>query len=244
MKRNENRKKRNEKNYVALALICMIAVAFVGCKEPEAVSTETSTVEPVSEPASEVVSEEVSEDISEEVVEEVYSAQEVMTLIDDLTARYQYNDPEHIKALVIAANLDYISAEDLDTLLTTYGYTMDDLSALYDACAMDSNLSMGNTLSYYSGVTDSVSPEQEYTNRIALSAVMLNENDKQFAATFDENSRLVAQLDSEARTVLADIISSEYSTSGEHTVVSFAYTLSRGVVMENPYATYQNTMAK
>lgn len=234
------KRKVKKSNRSLVVLFALLAVTLVGCNEPVADEPVTSASEVQSEEVSEEVSDEASEEISEEVAEETYSAQEVMTLIDNLTAKYQYNDPEHIKALVIAANLDYITAEDLDTILTTYGYTMDDLSALYDACAMDSNLSMGNTLSYYSGVTDSVSPEQEYTNRIALSAVMLNENDKQFAATFDENSRLVAQLDSEARTVLADIISSEYSTSGEHTVVSFAYTLSRGVVMENPYATYQN----
>ena len=84
----------------------------------------------------------------------------------------------------------------------------------------------------------------EYANRIALADVMLNESDKQFAASFDENACLVTPLDSNARTELANIISHEYSTSGEHVVVSFAYTPSRGEVMENPYATYQNTTAE
>ena len=69
-------------------------------------------------------------------------------------------------------------------------------------------------------------------------------SDKQFAASFDENARLTAQLDSDARMALGDIMDSEYVTSGEHAVVSFAYTLGYGEVMENPYATYQNTTAE
>ncbi len=234
----------SKRNFVAMILMmCMLLSLLVGCGGEEVVNEEVSSVtenvnsEVNASEASE--SEEVSEVASEEVVEEeFYSAQDVMDLIDELTDKYQYNDPEHIKALVIAANLDYIKAEELDTILATYGYTMEDLSVLYDECAMDGNLSMGNTLSYYRGVTDSILPEQDYTKRIALSDVMLNESDKQFAASFDENARLTAQLDSDARTALGEIRDTEYVTSGEHAVVNFAYTLAYGEVMENPYAAY------
>ncbi len=232
-------------NRSLVVLFALLAVTLVGCNEPVADEPVTSASEVQSEEVSEEVSDEASEEISEEVAEkELYSAQEVMTLIDNLTAKYQYNDPEHIKALVIAANLDYITAEDLDTILNTYGYTMDELSALYDACAMDSLDSARNTTSYYNGTVNSISPEQEYNNRITLADVMLNENDKQFATSFDENSRLITRLNHESVVVLSEIKDTEYSTSGEHVTVSFAYAHYEGAVMENPYATYQNTMAK
>ncbi len=238
MKRRVN--KSNQSLVVLLVLCALLAVTLVGCNEPVADDPVTPTSEVESEEVSEEVSDETSEEISEEAAEETYSAQEVMTLIDNLTVKYQYNDPEHIKALVIAANLDYITAEDLDTLLTTYGYTMDELATLYDECAMDSLASAGNTMDYYSGVTDSISPDQEYDNRIALADVMLNENDKQFAASLDEISRLIAHLDHESIAVLGEISRTEYTTSGEHATVSFAYAHYEGAVMENPYATYQN----
>ncbi len=244
----------SKRSLVAIILMmCMSLSLLVGCGGNEAVNEEVSSeVSSVTEDVNSEVnvseaseSEEVSEVESEEVVEEeFYSAQDVMDLIDELTDKYQYNDPEHIKALVIAANLDYIKAEELDTILATYGYTMEDLSAIYDECAMDSYFAIGSTINYYSGVTDSISPEQEYANRITLADVMLNESDKQFAASFDENARLVAKLDGDARTALGEIRDTEYVTSGEHAVVNFAYTLFRGEVMENPYATYQNTTAE
>ncbi len=161
-----------------MLVILMSMAVLTGCtSETENVESDEVS-ETVSENSSEISEdilpeEESAEEVSEEMVEEVdYSAEAVMALIDDLTAKYQYNDPEHIKALVIAANLDYITAEDLDTILNTYGYTMDELATLYDECASDNALSMGDTIKYYSGEVDSVSPEREYANRIALSDVI------------------------------------------------------------------------
>lgn len=240
MKRRVN--KSNQSLVVLLVLCALLAVTLVGCNEPVADDPVTPTSEVESEEVSEEVSDETSEEISEEAAEETYSAQEVMTLIDNLTVKYQYNDPDHIKALVIAANLDYITAEDLDTLLTTYGYTMDELATLYDECANDNALSMGDTIKYYSGEVDSVSPEREYANRIALSDVMLNESDKEFAVSFDKDSRLAAQSNNDADMRLAEMTNSEYLTSGEQVVVNFAYASFYGPTMENPYATYQNTI--
>ena len=244
----------SKRSLVAIILMMCISLSLlVGCGGNEAVNEEVSSeVSSVTEDVNSEVnvseaseSEEVSEVESEEVVEEeFYSAQEVMDLIDELTDKYQYNDPEHIKALVIAANLDYIKAEELDTILTTYGYTMEDLSALYDECVMDSLDSLGDTMEYYSGIADGISPEQDYDNRIALADVMLNGSDKQLAASFDENTCLAARLDNDSVAVLAEIRDTEYVTSGEHVIVNFAYTHFECEVMENPYATYQNTTAE
>lgn len=242
-------KEMSKRSLVAvIMMLCMSLSLLVGCSKEEAVNDEVSSesssvTEDVNSETNE--SEEVSEVESEEVVEEeFYSAQDVMALIDELTGKYQYNDPEHIKALVIAANLDYIKAEELDTILATYGYTMEELSDLYNECANDNALSMGDTIKYYSGEVDSVSPEREYDNRIALADVMLNESDKQFAATFDETSRLASHYDVDADIALADMIDAEYSTSGEQVVVNFAYASFYEPTMENPYATYQNTTAE
>lgn len=230
-----------------MLVILMSMAVLTGCtSETENVESDEVS-ETVSENSSEIsediLPEEVEEESAEEMAEEVdYSAEAVMALCDELTAKYQYNDPEHIKALVIAANLDYITAEDLDTILNTYGYTMDELATLYDECANDNALSMGDTIKYYSGEVDSVSPEREYANRIALSDVMLNESDKEFAVSFDEDSRLAAQFNNDADMRLAEMTNSEYSTSGEQVVVNFAYACFYGPTMENPYATYQKTI--
>ena len=71
-----------------------------------------------------------------------YSAEDVMKLVDELIVKYPYNKPEHIKALVIAANLDYISKEDMDILLETYEYSIEDLGKLYDECVLDNGFSL------------------------------------------------------------------------------------------------------
>ena len=72
----------------------------------------------------------------------------------------------------------------------------------------------------------------------------LSDSDKEFAVSFDEDSLLTAQYDVDAQIRLADMTDSEYSTSGEQVAVNFAYACFYGPTMENPYATYQNTMAK
>lgn len=232
-----------------MLVMLMSMAVLTGCtSETENVASDEVS-EAVSENSSEIsedilpeeVEEESAEEVSEEMVEEVdYSAEAVMALIDDLTAKYQYNDPEHIKALVIAANLDYITAEDLDTILNTYGYTIDELSALYDECARDNALSIGDTMNYYDGTVNSISPDQEYANRITLVDVMLNDSDKEFAVSFDKDSLLTAQYDVDAYMRLADMTDSEYSTSGEQVAVNFAYACFYSDMMENPYAVYQN----
>lgn len=121
--------------------------------ENASVGTETDMTDSENVTASEEESE-----ITEETV--MFSADEVMTHIDTLIAQYTYNDPEHIKALVIAANLDYISEADLDTILTTYGYTMEDLGVLYDECILDNGTSNKISLEYRQGNIEILKPEE------------------------------------------------------------------------------------
>ena len=92
-------------------------------------SSESSDVEETDTTDELVNASEESSEVVEETV--MYSADEVMAHIDTLIAQFQYDDPENIKCLVIAANLDYISEEELKIILTTYGYTMEELAQMY-----------------------------------------------------------------------------------------------------------------
>lgn len=166
-------------------------------------------------------SEEESE-IAEEKV--IFSADEVMTHIDSLIAQYIYNDPEHIKALVIAANLDYISEEDLNTILTEYGYTMEELSALYieeGGPLYSAAMSYYNTNHYHFGVVDSLSDGDRYANRITLESVMLNDKDKEFAKEVDGYLIAGSELDNKSSIVAQEYENYEAITSGEKLVVSY-----------------------
>ena len=120
-----------KKNFLFVVALIVVVAGFMACSSTEVVESLASEPASSSEVASDdISSKEVSEEASSEEVAEGYSADEVMKLVDELTAKYQYNNPEHIKALVVAANLDYICSEDLDTILTTYGYTIEDMATL------------------------------------------------------------------------------------------------------------------
>lgn len=195
-----------KKLLVMMLMVAMSMAMLAGCTSDaenangtdasDAVSSETA--ENISEEASDVPETDATTDITSETtdtsseeeteaVEEVvmYSADEVMAHIDTLIAQYQYNDPEHIKALVIAANLDYISEEDLDTILSTYGYTIEELAVVYDECILDNAVALQESLAYSQGQIDSLSDENTYKNRITLESVMLNEADAEEAKWYD-----------------------------------------------------------
>lgn len=99
MKRNENRKNRNWRNFVVLTLVCMLAATLVGCKTSTAVTPEPSTSEVVSEPVSEPVSEEVLEPVSEEVSEEVVAEPTDEEKIEEIMLGTYENMPKVIDAM-------------------------------------------------------------------------------------------------------------------------------------------------
>ncbi len=235
-------------------LLCLMLVlttsitVFAGCNADSQEQVSESVSEVVSEVVSEEVPEEVSEVVSEEVSEEVieetdYSAETVMTLVDDLIVKYPYNDPEHIKCLVIAANLDYIKAEELEIILTTYGYTMEDLAELYigeNGVLYDATISYWDTYSYHIGTVDSVTEEQRFSNRIPLEAVMLNADDIIYASEFDEYLIAASELDGNSEYKAKNYADYTPTTSGEKVVVSFSkfiYDIDREY---NPYNDYLN----
>lgn len=213
-----------------IMFVMLISMAVLTGCAGEAENVDNNAV---SEVVSESISE-TSEDISsEEAVDEVdYSAETVMALCDELSQKYQYDDPEYIKSLVIAANLDYITDEDLEIILSTYGYTMEDLAVVYEEGISSAVVAYRRTYTYMSGAVDvEFNDEVDYANRILFQEVMLNSNDKELAAQFDESAIVH---DGEG---VNDFIVEEPLTSCENLLSSVAYSFRRGVV-DNVYKDY------
>ncbi len=238
-----------KKLLVMMLVLTVSVMLFTGCGADAQEQVSESASEAVSEVVSEDVSEEVSEVISEEVSgevveEEFYSAEEVMALVDDLIVKYPYNDPEHIKCLVIAANLDYISEEDLNTILTEYGYTLEDLAALYigeNGVLYDATISYWDTYSYHIGTVDSVAEEQRFSNRISLEAIMLNADDIIYASEFEEYLIAASELDGNSEYRAKNYADYTPTTSGEKVVVSFSkyiYDIDREYTPYNDYLNF------
>ncbi len=127
-----------------LGFIGIIAAAlFVfGCtKSEQTVEVPEVMEEPaVSEPAPEPVVEEpevvetpeiVEEPEEEPVVEYDYSAQHIMELVEDTYFYAPSFNKDQIAAIVIGINLDHISEEDMQTLIDTYGHSLEEFNQLY-----------------------------------------------------------------------------------------------------------------
>ncbi len=224
-----------------MAIMAMSMAVLTGCASEaenidndvvsEAVSESMSDTDDVI--ASEKVEEEAAQETSEEIVEEVdYSADTVMALCDELSQKYQYDDPEYIKSLVIAANLDYITEEDLEIILSTYGYTMEDLAVIYEEGMISSAGAYLTTYTHMSGSTIEFDEQVDYANRVLFQDVMLNPGDKELAALFDEYA--IAHNNDE----VAKFWLEEPTTSCEILLSAASDTFRFGGVWETPYADY------
>ena len=188
----------SKRSLVAIILMmCMSLSLLVGCGGNEAVNgTNNSEVSSVAEDVTEDVSEsevasetdseenmvEISEESTETVSEEIagevdYSAEAVMGLIDDLIVKYPNEKPEYIKAAVVAANLDYISEEDLNAILTGYGYTLEDMSVLYTEYVTYANDARVETFFYYQG---DIEPSVYFDTIMPFYEVAMNVQDYQY----------------------------------------------------------------
>ena len=167
---------RKQSKYIAIAVAMLGVSVFAGCVPSSMPQQSTNTP---------------SEAVSEEVVEmpEV-TAETVMNLVDELTKKYPYNDSEHIKTLVIGANMSYLSKEDLDTILEEYGYTLEALAIMYageDGVLSEAYAAYKTTYNAYdSGNAANLAKEEDYRNRILLQDIMLNPQDRQLAEDYDE----------------------------------------------------------
>lgn len=180
-----------KKLVIIMATFIMSMAMLVGCTggtedaeaagSQEPVSTEAEA-EVNSEEESEVVSEDISEEVSEEVSEEAeeavdYSAEAVMALVDDLIVKYPNENPEYIKSVVIGANIDYIAEEDLNTILTAYGYTLEELNVLFGEYAKELKECFDLTYNYRHG---DIEPEVVFEDRMSLDEVMMNPEDYEY----------------------------------------------------------------
>lgn len=223
-----------------ILVMSFMAIMFVGCSNEDAVKEEESSSENssvseetiISEEVSEENSETVSEEINEEAVEVDYSADTVMALCDELAEKYVYDDPEYIKSLVIAGNLDYITEEDLNTILTTWGYTMEDLAAIYEEGINAASDAYAITNHHMNGSVIEFNDEVNYANRILFQEVLLNPKDKELAVQFDECA--IASNENK----LYEFRSEEPKTSFEALLSSASGTLCYGEMWVTPYADY------
>lgn len=233
---SKGEKEMSKRSVVAIILmLCMSLTLLLGCTRDEAANgTDNSEISSVaedvnaevseSEVASEIdgeenaeeVSEESTETVSEEAIEEVdYSAEAVMGLIDDLIAKYPDENPEYIKAVVVAANLDYISEEDLNAILTEYGYTLEDMSVLYTEYVTYANDAYEGTSAYYQG---DIEPDVYFDTIMPFYEVTMNGKDRQYMELCydcrDERYRIIAEVNDQYNKMYYDAIDKGTYSSG------------------------------
>jgi len=223
-------------------------LTLAGCGDADALEPNTQTSEIVSEIVSEEPTEEISEVVSEETTEIVdetdYSAEAVMTLVDSLTETYKYDDPEHIKAAVIAANLDYITAEDLGTLLNTYGYSMETINEAYIGFLTSHADDMHVTCDYYDGKSDvMISNENNYQYNIKLTEIMLNNDDKLFASEIDGLMKKFSVADGNTDEMIS-FMEMEVANNAQNLCTSYIKEVCYYMITETPFEKYQNVNTK
>lgn len=230
--------KKSVFSYVLLLFVIVFMLEGCGNTEvakEEGMISETASVAEESTASEEISvesTEEVSEEISEEIAAVDYSADTIIALCDELAQKYIYDDPEYIKSLVIAANLDYIAEEDLNTVLTTWGYTMEDLAVKYEEGINAASDAYAITNHHMNGSVIEFNDEVNYANRILFQDVMLNPLDKELAVPLDE----CAIANNGAK--LGEFWIEEPTTSCEALLSAVSDTLRYGDVWVTPYADY------
>ena len=139
MKNNEIIKTLKGKMVLVPATFALAAgLTLAGCGDADALEPNTQTSEIVSEIVSEETTEEISEVISEEtteiaseVVTEDYSVTAVDTIINEITKTYPNEDARQIAAVVIGTNAKYMTEQEIDEALNTYGFTKEEVNQLF-----------------------------------------------------------------------------------------------------------------
>ena len=214
-----------------IMMMCMSLSLLVGCGGEEAVneevSSEVSSVtedvnsevnvsEEVSASGSEENEEAVSEEESSEVIEEVdYSADAVMGLIDELIAKYPDENADYIKALVIAMNLDYMSREDVEAVMSTYGYSFEQLNANFVGI-LEVKRDIFYVRSRY--MADKIDEyENRYENSIMIYECCLNPDETTYFKNFEDT---VAYSDISETTAYVVRIAENYDGSKKHYIIA------------------------
>ena len=195
----------------------------------EVVSSETdveltaeSTVEPTAEPTA-------------EPVENTLNAETAVSCVNELMERYsRMPGIEQIPIAFFAANYDYLTEEDRENYMSTYGLSEENLSS--DLNDFYDNLSMCymNTLRYNDGSIDKI--EIPYATVIKLEDLMINENDIEYARIFDNEIKAFINDNKTTIDKTINLINQaydgglEYLSSGQRFCFNAAYNFS---VQEN-----------
>lgn len=181
---------------VIMLAVSLSAVMLTGCtnsaenvedigSEQIVTEEESQVITEESEVASEEISETESENSSEEVSEEVivdYSAENIMALCDKLEEKYPIENPDHIRATMIMANLDHISEEDLEVLFSTYGYDYAKLETLFIEYLDVLYTSVFAGFRVSQGVLDQeVIDQADFLERMPITEVVLEAEDMELA---------------------------------------------------------------
>lgn len=166
-----------KKLVVIMFTIVMSVATLIGCTNgAENVDNNGTSEVESSQPESEVisdetVSEEDSVELSEEADETDYSAEAVMSLAEDLVEKYPEENADYVRALVIAMNIDHMESADVETVMTTYGYTFEQLNENFVAILEVKNELYQARERYMVGDFDTYEPYEDY---ILLNECCLN----------------------------------------------------------------------
>lgn len=176
---------------VIMLVVSLSVVMLTGCtnstenvedigSEQIATEEESQVVTEESEVASEEISEESSEEVAEVTVD--YSAENIMALCDKLEEKYPIENPDHIRATMIMANLDHISEEDLEVLFSTYGYDYTKLETLFIEYLDVLYTSVNAGFRVSQGVLDQeVIDQADFLERMPITEVVLEAEDMELA---------------------------------------------------------------
>lgn len=135
-------------------------------KSDEAVEEPTETAEPV-------------------VVEFTCTADDVIALVEDLSAKYTQIPKEEIAAFVFSANFDELTDADKDSLVSTYGSYEELSQNFYNYCMH--LLGVCNRSQYFhEGMNIELTDDMNYKNWPKHSEFILNPEKKSYADKYDE----------------------------------------------------------
>lgn len=167
----------NKKVLAITALPLIMLLAFSGCSkadnpvpdgaaptqdaQPAAAPTEAPSEAPVTDPT-------------------LFTTNSIMKLTEELIVKYPEEKPEHVRALLLMANLDRINEADVKTLFDNYGFTYETLDETYREFHESFRNSCDATFATYEGGNDE-RIGANFSTRIHITDVVLYEEDKPFA---------------------------------------------------------------
>ncbi len=183
----------SKRSFVAIVMmLCMSFSLLVGCSGDggasvadntealsvaEDVNSEVSASEEVSETSSEETTETISEEAGGESVEEVvedYSITAIEARINEIAESYPDEDSRQIAAVVIGTNAKYMTEEEVEEALNTYGFTKEEVNELFIQYFETKGRMIGTHDEIVEG---SVAPMPDYASMSPIYLYCLNSNE-------------------------------------------------------------------